>query len=306
MDNSHQHALTMRLKDGRQLAYAEYGRPDGFPLMLLHGTPGCRLWFTDNDETALALGLRLIAPDRPGFGLSDRKQGRTILDWPDDVAELAEQLGLEKFSVMGVSGGGIYAAACAHKLPHKLAAVALVSATAPFERGKTPPGMCRPNKLAFFLSRNIPWLMRLLFKQQKKIIDKDPAHYIEALQKQVSHLCEEDKKIIQCKETAQGMLLQLKGALQQGVEEAAAEPALLSRYWGFDCADITIPVQLWHGTADTLAPAAEAKKLEALLPHCTAHYIKDGGHFIIENNAVWFDLLSNMIPQEARQLSEQP
>ena len=295
MNSRQRHTLTLTLKDGRKLGYAEYGMPHGFPIMLFHGTPGCRRWFREDDKVAFALGLRLIALDRPGFGLSDPKPGRTILDWPNDVAEAAEQLGLEKFSVLGISGGGVYAAACAYSIPHKLAAVALVSTIAPFEKGKIPQRMCLPNKAAFFLSRHFPWLLKRSYKYQKSLIEKEPARFIDTLQKQLSHLCEQDRKVMQSVENAQVVMLQLEGALQHSVNEAASEPALLSRDWGFNCAHISMPVQIWHGTEDTLAPLEEIKKLAAMLSSCSTHYIEGAGHFITEDKAIWTNILMNLV-----------
>src|SRR5438477_9457290 len=90
----------VKLRDGRQLAYREYGRHDGRPLLFFHGTPGSRFpqW---SDEGA----FRIIVPDRPGMGLSDFQADRRLVDWPDDVAQLTDHLGIDDFSVAGVSGG---------------------------------------------------------------------------------------------------------------------------------------------------------------------------------------------------------
>ena len=302
MHTSHNHTQSIILKDGRRLGYAVYGKADGYPIMLFHGTPGSRLWFAEDDEMTLALGLRLIAPERPGYGISDPKKSRTILDWPDDVAELAEQLGLQQFSVLGVSGGGVYAAACAYKIPHKLKAAALVSTMAPFEGGKTPKSMCKPNKMAFYLSRYFPFLLRMNYRQQKRLIQKAPDKYVEAIQRQTSHLCEQDRQVLQSAENARMFMLHLKEAIRNSVSEAASEPALLSRDWGFSCTEITIPVQLWHGTADTLTPYQEILKLEAMLPNCTTHYIEGGGHFIIENKQLWASILTSLLKPNPEQL----
>ncbi len=108
------------LPDGRRLGYAEYGDPEGWPLMFFHGTPGSRVMARFAAPKAREMGVRLIAPERPGFGLSDFKPQRQLLDWAEDVRELAEVLNLERFAVAGVSGGGPYVAACAWKMPARL------------------------------------------------------------------------------------------------------------------------------------------------------------------------------------------
>ena len=117
---------TIRLRDGRALAYAEYGDPNGRPVFYFHGFPSCHLEISLADGTAKRLGVRLIALDRPGFGESDFKEGRTIPDWADDVKEAAEQLGITRFAVMGVSGGGPYSASCAAKLSSLISRAAIV------------------------------------------------------------------------------------------------------------------------------------------------------------------------------------
>ncbi len=116
------------LQDGHSLAYCEYGAPGGRPVFYFHGHPGSRRDFPafDPGDIARELGVRIIATDRPGHGLSDFQPGRRMLDWPDDVCELADALQLDTFAVLGISGGGPYAAACAYKIPQRLTATAIV------------------------------------------------------------------------------------------------------------------------------------------------------------------------------------
>jgi pimeloyl-ACP methyl ester carboxylesterase len=287
-DKKEQHII---LKDGRKLGYADFGKEDGFRVLLFHGTPGSRLWFTDDDTKSIARGLRLIAVDRPGFGISDRKIKRTVLDWPNDVIELADQLQLNRFSVVGVSGGGVYAASCAYSIPVRIVSAVLVSSVAPFENGKPPKKMCLPNRLAFFLSKNLPWLLRITYKTQKKLMHENASKYLTAIQNQVSHLCESDKHVLQSATYAQMLLVHMKEALRNGVEEAVSEPALLSRNWGFNCAEIKARVHIWHGMEDTLAPLAEIQKLGSLIPSAHTHLVKNKGHFIIEDEKVWDEIL---------------
>src|SRR5512139_3720722 len=104
----------IQLRDRRSLSCAEYGDPQGKPVLFFHGTPSSRLFRHPDDSIAASLGVRLITVDRPGFGLSDPKPGRILLDWTDDVIELADAFKIERFAVAGVSGGGPYAAACGY------------------------------------------------------------------------------------------------------------------------------------------------------------------------------------------------
>ncbi len=148
----------IRLRDGRWLGFAEYGDPQGIPLFAFHGTPGSRLMVQAADASARAGGVRVIAPDRPGFGLSSRRAGRRIGDWPLDVAELADALGIARFGVVGVSGGGPYALACAWRLPERLTVVASVSGVAPMAGAAGLAGLQRQDHVALELVRLAPLL----------------------------------------------------------------------------------------------------------------------------------------------------
>lgn len=119
------------LSDGRKVCYGEYGDPKGKPLIFFHGWPSSRLRGTTLDRQAKEAKVRLIAPDRPGYGFSDYKEDRTLLSYADDVRELANKLKLKKFSVVGVSGGGPYAAAIAYKLPKRITKTGIVVGLGP-------------------------------------------------------------------------------------------------------------------------------------------------------------------------------
>ena len=126
-------AEVLRLSDGRRLGYAGYGDCHGAPVMFFHGTPGSRRVARWADQAARRHGIRLIAPDRPGFGLSDFQPGRTLGAWPKDVVELADALRLERFAVAGVSGGGPYVAACAWRLADRLSHAGIISGMGPID-----------------------------------------------------------------------------------------------------------------------------------------------------------------------------
>src|SRR5436190_10650714 len=125
----------IKLRDGRVLAYAEYGSPGGLPIIHCHGTPSSRVEGDLIFDAAIAaeLGVRIIVPDRPGMGRSDFQPGRRIVDWPNDVLELAAALGLDRFAVLGESGGSPYAAACAALIPARVRALGLLGGVAPFD-----------------------------------------------------------------------------------------------------------------------------------------------------------------------------
>src|SRR5215211_6909814 len=147
-----EHDRVMRLTDGRRLGYAEYGDPTGRPVFFFHGFGTSRVICPRDDELARNLGARLIAVDRPGIGWSDALPGRRLLDWPTDVAQLANQLGLDRFAIVGWSGGGPYAAACGHALADRVRVVGLVSSPAPISGVKKADYLRRFDRTAALFS----------------------------------------------------------------------------------------------------------------------------------------------------------
>jgi len=152
----------IRLPDGRRLGYAEYGDLTGKPVFFFHGWPSSRLFLRSQAAVTAAQGVRVIACERPGFGLSDFQPKRQLLDWPVDVLALADALGIDRFAVAGHSGGGPYAAACAFKIPSRVTAAAIISGLAPLDCPQATGDMMAANRLFFGLARRLPWLHRLL------------------------------------------------------------------------------------------------------------------------------------------------
>jgi len=117
----------------RRLAARRWGDLDGRPVFLLHGTPGSRLGVHPDEGDLRRLGVCLITYDRPGYGLSDPKHGRTVADAAADVELIADHYGYDRFLVVGRSGGGPHALACAALLPSRVAGVASLLGLAPFD-----------------------------------------------------------------------------------------------------------------------------------------------------------------------------
>ncbi|MFP7299583.1 alpha/beta fold hydrolase [Neobacillus niacini] len=283
------------LSDGRKLAVIEYGDKQGHPVMFFHGTPGSRLLFLEDDEISKALGIRLISMDRPGFGLSDPKPNRTLLDWAEDVNEAADYLKIDKFSIIGVSGGGAFAAACAYKLAPRLYSAALVASTTPFENGKSPKGTMMANKIAFFLARKAPWLVRASYRSTKKMLTEQPEKFMEQTKKGNKHLHEWDRQFLQTDEQLKGLMMHMGEAFRVSVDECVKEPVLLSKPWDFSFKDITVTIDIWHGEEDRMAPVEEMKKAASLIPNCHTHFISGAGHFLSDDEQIWKDILTAIL-----------
>src|SRR4029450_3396531 len=139
-------ASVIRLPDGRDLSFCEFGDRDGIPVFAFHGTPGSRLQVAPTDATPLPPGYRLIVPDRPGYGHSAFYSERRLIDWPKDVATLADFLAIERFARSGLSGGGPHVLACAHALAPRLIGVGCVSGVGPLWDPAAAEGMLALNR----------------------------------------------------------------------------------------------------------------------------------------------------------------
>ncbi len=264
---------TIRLTDGRILAYAEYGPANGNPVIAFHGTPGSRLEQVVIPSILNEMNCRLIVVDRPGYGLSDFQQGRRLLDWPDDVTQLADTLGLDRFAIIGFSGGGPYAAACAFKIPERLIRVALVSSMAPFDTPEMLDSMLPANRALFELAANNYQQLA----QQLTSVAGTP----EALFNILEGSAPAPDKAIFSNEGFRSMYTKnLTESLRQGLAGIAYDMSLAALPWQFDPADIKAEVCLWHGGQDVNAPLAMGQHLAATIPRCQAYFLPDAGHFL--------------------------
>ncbi len=267
-----------RLRDGRLLGYAEFGDPRGRPLFFLHGFPGARLGARFVDAAAERNGVRIIAPDRPGFGLSDGHAGRRLLGWPDDVLELAGGLGIERFAVLGVSGGGPYAAACAYQLPQRLTGAAIVSGLAPLDRPNALEGMALVNRLYLRLARRSAALVRPGLWLLSRFARRFPRLLLWLASRRVPP---SDRAIAARPEIKTMFVEDVPEAFRQGSGGAARELALFARPWGFPLADVRMQVHLWQGEADTIVPAQMGRHQAETIPNCSARFYPGEGHLLI-------------------------
>lgn len=134
------------LQDGRRLGLAEYGDPAGRAVLHFHGSAGSRLDRPAEEGILWERGIRFISVERPGHGLSDFQHNRRLVDWPRDVAQLADHLGLPAFYIEGWSAGGPHALACAWQMPDRIKAVALIASAAPMRREGAFDGLPLPNR----------------------------------------------------------------------------------------------------------------------------------------------------------------
>lgn len=250
---------TVRLSDGRQLGFATFGDADGTPVFYLHGSFGSRLEGRLAHPSALHRHVRVIAPDRYGFGLTDPRPAASLLHFPADLAELADRLGLERFSVLGVAGGGAFGLACAHQLPARVRALALVSSTAPHDRPGVLSGMdLRVRIMLHFLPRRLPWLLRRLQRRVARLADRDPAGL---LREASGTLPPSERAALASPEIAEIFMDAAYEGFRSGVDGMVDELRILAEPWGFALDGIEPPVFLWHGETDRVSPLAMARAL---------------------------------------------
>lgn len=284
---SEDEASVIRLPDGRRLAYAEYGAPAGKPVFFFQGTPSSRLMHPDEGVTR-DLGVRLIVADRPGFGLSDPRPGRTLLAWPDDAVALVDALGIDRFAIVGISGGGPYAAACAYKIPDRLTAVSIVAGSGPVDLRTTLAGSARERHIGYVLAQRAPWLLRRVIA-----LARNPGRNPARFQAQFSQGAPETDRAIMARPAMREMFVRSYAeAARQGVTAFADEVVLAAKPWGFLLEDISVPVHLWHGGEDRNTPIAMARAMAAAIPNCRMTFLPGAGHLFLFDR--WGEILADL------------
>lgn len=284
---------TIQLPDGRQLGYAEYGIPDGEPIFFFHGTPGSRLSGLHTGILASPRGARVIAPDRPGFGLSDFQPRRKIMDWARDVEALADALEIERFAVLGYSGGGPFAAACAVALAPRITRIAMVSSMGPSEFTGSTGGFTRLHRLQWFVARHLPLLVRLYTARLAGDARRDAGRLVD---ERASSSPIADRTVMERPVIRTMIAEDWKEAYRQGGRATAHEFTLLTRRWGFDLDEIEVPVHLWHGEQDAIIPVQLARRVAASIRECQATFVPDAGHLVLIDHAR--AILDTLLPEE--------
>lgn len=269
MNNKH-----VRLADGRNLAFAEYGPANGKAIIAFHCIPGSRLEQIGDATLLSELGVRLIVVDRPGYGCSDFQPGRRLLDWPDDVSQLADALHIDRFSILGFSGGGAHAAACAFRIPHRLNHVALIGSTAPFDAPGVLEGMLPANRALFELAAGDYQQL----EEQLAPVATTPEAVMELLEAPAPA---PDKAIFGGEPFRSRYLDNLAESIRQGLTGFTYDMSLIARPWGFDPAEIKVEVSLWHGEEDINTPLAMGHYLANTIPQCQAHFVPEAGHWLM-------------------------
>ncbi|WP_255196743.1 alpha/beta fold hydrolase [Halorarius litoreus] len=260
------------LPDDRILSYATYGASDGPTLFFLNGTPGSRLMSDEFDGAMLAAGVRVIVPDRPGMGHSTFQPGRRVVDFADDVDALADDLGLERFPVVGISGGGPFALACGARLTDRVTRIGLVCSLAPRRPLGPRPGASVLDRVRF-RSRGL-YPVNLAEAIVQWIVTSE-----RGLERVAESLPAPDRETLRDDEFRERASASMREAFRSGIRGVATETHILNGDWGFDLHEVTCPVDVWHGVLDEEVPLRHGEYLAAQLPDATLHVLDDEAHF---------------------------
>ncbi|GES60016.1 transcription factor, fungi [Aspergillus terreus] len=257
------------LADGRTLAFTEYGSPTGHPLLYFHGYPSSGREASAIHALAQGHNLRIISPDRPGFGQSTFQPSRRIADWPADVSALTRHLGIPRFAVLGCSGGGPYAVACAHALPNVLSAVGVFAGGGPWSAGTRDIGFTR--RLTAWASVRWPRVLGVVFDvvvggmwwvARTRVVSRMIENWLEKSAVDV------EEKTVPVSERRVQLLEMVFGGFAQGTAAAVQEARLLSQDWGVRCEEVKYDrILIWHGTRDVNSPIRLTRWMAERLPH---------------------------------------
>ena len=270
----------MQLKDGRRLGYAEYGDPKGKPLFFFHGWPSSRKGAEKYDDLAKRLHIRVVSSDRPGFGLSDYKKDRTLLDWPDDVIELADYLKIKKFAVMGVSGGGPYGSVCGYKLLDRITNMGIVVGLGPVINKHSVDGITWMSKLGW-ANFDKPVVRRI-----SVLVQYFNTYYGFHLGiHRYNFIAKSDRKLYRDPDIQKSVYDNYREAFRQGYRGPEWDLKLYAGDWGYRVGDIKTKTYLWYGAADRNVSLNMGKYYAAHIRGSKLKIYQGEGHLISVTHA---------------------
>jgi pimeloyl-ACP methyl ester carboxylesterase len=292
---SDQRLLVMR--DGRKLEVTEYGDPAGHPAFFFHGLIGSHHQAAYISEAAGRVGLRIIAPNRPGVGHSDFVGRKTPLESVPDVEDVAKSLRLDDFSLIGISGGTPYALAALSRLPHRVTTTTVISGMGPMRLPAALRGMDRRRRVALEVGSRWPRVAERGFRKAMHRFRADPVHFLDRL---VATWSAPDQVLFKRKVIYDLFMQDLHQVFTVGAGPITlAHELALYRNYGVSLRDLPQDkrITIWHGLSDNIVPPAMACQVALALPNCEAHLVT-GGHFVA------IDIAGQIIAQLTRLLDD--
>jgi pimeloyl-ACP methyl ester carboxylesterase len=268
----------VQARDGRELAVEVRGDPRGKPVFLLHGTPGSRLGPVPRSGVLYRLGIQLVTFDRPGYGGSDRLPGRRVADAAADVQAIADDLGLDRFAVVGRSGGGPHSLACAALLPDRTTRVAVLVGLAPKDAHGLDwyGGMAPSNVKEYTTIEAARKKLANGLESRSREIRENPASLIAQLRPE---LPESDRRVVADSGIRAMLVRNYAEALRESADGWIDDALAFSLSWGFSLDRISVPVLLWHGEDDVFSPVEHTRWLAGRIPTATMIVEPGTAHF---------------------------
>jgi len=262
--------------DGRTVAYASWGDPDGRPLLQIHGTPGSRLSRSPHQSAYVEAGAHVVTFDRPGYGQSSPWRDRTVLDIADDALAVADAAGWDRFSVLGISGGGPHALALGVRAPERIVRLGVAV-------GGTPAELIDADDL---IAHNAEGLRRVreegresLEEFMAPIAEQLAADTMAAFDDAVADSPEPDRQWTARPEVREALVEGIREAFANGPEGWLDDAWALSTDWGFALGDVTAPVWFWYGELDRNVPIGAVRRMTEQLNVASFELIPGKGHF---------------------------
>ena len=284
----------MRTTNGRVVEVHEFGDPDGRPVFALHGTPASGPGFEWMDTPARERRLRVIAPDRPGIGNSDPFPMVSVLDYASELRALADTLSIDRFSLLGYSGGGPYALAVAHEMPERIDVAEIVASAGEIGAWAELKDLSRSDRQLTWLAVHAPFVARTVLRVADIAARTAPSIALRSIE---TEMTQADRRVLRELGPA-GALTLFSQAMAKSSAGAVTDYALLARPWHVPLEEITVPVHCWHGTGDNLVPLAHTEAMLERLPDARLTTWPDEGHLaLITHVAEVLDDIANTPPR---------
>jgi len=268
--------MELRHKDGRVTTLEVVGDPEAKPVLLCHGLADSRLAAQPLNQAARDLGLCIIAPDRPGIGGTDRRHLSQLADWAEDAAELLDAMHIGSAALLGVSGGGPFAAACAARITGRVSSLMLV---APLGLPGWPSnGMAPAERLSLLLASHAPEFGGWSLDRLAALARRSPQLFLRLAATAQPNA---DIRALQNPAMREAFLTSYLEAFRGGSWGVAQDLRVLTRPWGFDLSAITAPTRVHQGDADTTVPPHHARRYAEAIPGAQLQIHPGDGHFSI-------------------------
>jgi pimeloyl-ACP methyl ester carboxylesterase len=265
---------TIEADSGRRFGFAEFGNPHGRPVIWMHGTPGARRQIPDAARIAAEVtDIRLIGIDRPGVGSSTPHLYAQFSDWIEDLEQMLESLGIDRYAMLGLSGGGPYVLAAAHAMPERMVVAGVLGGVAPTVGPDAADGGVvalaeRFNWALTTFNAPLTWAMTALVWGLRPF--GSPALRVYA------RLSPPGDRLVFARPEIRAMFLDdLNRGARLGLRAPVFDIVLFGRDWGFSVRDVKVPVHWWHGDADHIVPLRHGEHVVSLLPDAQL-YVRPG------------------------------